>query len=532
MRRIPSALFSLSMLVCSAHARAEDSWDRNGFDRDDLEALALRHPGARASLVAGEAHLRAGDVQAAADSFAKVAAEAPELALPHRRLCQALTELGKRGAALVECQTALEIKASAPGFRASVRALTSAPARPEELVLATQLATAAKRRMSDQPWSLAAIGDIAERTGDEQMLNATVVELERIAPGHYETLRARKALDGFRLPRWAWGAWLALGAAVVAALAHAARAALVSSGARRKAALLAPTALILLSVLLRATPSLAQEAPAAPPPGGLSKWPVNDSDPNRSLPTAEQRDKNPLEFGYHMMDLADKADIARRKGDFAAVGRYYEAMAVAVPDRAIGYRKACEGYEKAGNLEKAIAMCRGALGGDGLAVDDYQHFAKLVLAKPGELSAADIEDLSQIAVHLKAEQGAMAAGVNLQCELAQRLDDVQRLEDCVTVATRETPNDPRLLVFQWGLAMKKEDYRQAEALIAAARQKSLKPAGIEMMERATREQSAIGRRVTRTLQRNALPIAIGGGVLGALALGLAFRRRLKQPSLA
>lgn len=532
MRRAPGTLCLTALLACAVDARAEGAWDRNGFDRDDLQALDLRHPGARATFDAGETRLHAGDVRAAADAFEKVVTEAPELALPHRRLCQALTELGRRDRALAECQTALEIKASAPGFRASVRALTSAPARPEELVLATQLAAAAKRRMSDQPWSLAAMGDIAERTGDEQMLNTTVTELERIAPGHYETIRARRALDGFRLPRWAWGAWLAFGAAVLAALVHAAYAAIASASARRKAALVVPSALIALCMLLRATPSFAEETPAEPPLGGLSKWPVNDADPNKSLPTAEQRDRNPLEFGYHMMDLADKADVARRKGDFAAVGRYYEAMAIAVPDRAIGYRKSCEGYEKAGDLEKALKMCRGALGAEGLTVDDYQHFAKLVLAKPDPLSAADMDDLTQIATHLKAEQGAMAAGVNLQCELAQRLDDVKRLEECVTVATRETPNDPRLLVYQWGLAMKKEDYKQAEALIAAARQKALKPAGIEMMERATREQSAIGRRVTRVLQRNALPIAIGGAVLGALALGLAFRRRLKQPSLA
>lgn len=526
MRLVASALCAISVLVGAGRARAEDAWDRNGFDRDDLEALERRHPGLRAKLVAGEVQLHAGNVEAAAESFEQVVEEAPELALPHRRLCQAASELGKRDTALAQCQAALEIKATAPGFRASVRALTSAPARPEELVLATQLAAAAKRRMSDQPWSLAATADIAERIGDEKMLNETVTELERIAPGHYETRRARSALDGFRLPRWAWGAWLALGAAVLAALVHAARSAFVRSSAR-KAALTVPATLIALCLLLRADPSFAEEAPVEPPPGGLSKWPVNDSDPNKSLPTAEQRDRNPLEFGYHMMDLADKADIARRKGDFAAVGRYYEAMSVAVPDRAIGYRKACEGYEKAGNLEKAIQMCRGALGAEGLTVDDYQHFAKLLLAKPGALSATDIEDLTQIAVHLKAEQGAMAAGVDLQCELAQRLDDVKRLEDCVTVATRETPNDPRLLVYQWGLAMKKEDYRRAEALIAAARQKALKPAGIEMMERATREQNALGRRVARTLQRNALPIGLGAAIVGALALGLTLRRRMK-----
>ncbi|MEI9953433.1 MAG: hypothetical protein WDO74_31755 [Pseudomonadota bacterium] len=42
------------------------------------------------------------------------------------------------------------------------------------------------------------------------------------------------------------------------------------------------------------------EPEAIPELGGLCQWPVNDADPKKSLPTAEQRDRNPLEFGYHI----------------------------------------------------------------------------------------------------------------------------------------------------------------------------------------------------------------------------------------
>jgi len=532
---IGAVLASSLALLAPRPARAADDWQRNGFDTDDLAALDQNHPGLRGALLRGEAELHAGSLAAAASSFERVARAAPENALASRRYCQALTELGKRQAAVQACENSIQRKPTAAGFRALSAALLSAPPTPDELTLATKLAEASKRYLRDQPWSLAATSEIAERIGDEKMLGNAVTELERIAPEHYEARRARQALDSFELPRWAWGAWGALSAVVLGTLLHAARAMITGLRARSRSAAGVTASLFALGVLLNAGSALAADAPKATGPegsatpelGGLSEWPIDDADPKKSLPTPEQRDRNPLEFGYHMMDLADKADVAQRKGDFTAVGRYYEAMSVAVPDRAIGYRKSCEGYERAGDMDKALAMCRGALGADGLVFADYLHFEKLLLAKAGPLTPVDIEDLSQISVHLKAESGGMAAGLQVQCDLAERLDDAQKLHECADAMARETPNDPKLLVYQWGVAMKDEDYARAQALIDAARKKSLEPAGIEMMERAIHEQSSPQQRIARAFQRHPAPFGIAAGLLFVALLAFLLRRQLK-----
>ncbi len=522
----PLALTALLLLPRPALAVGE--WDRNGFDNDDIATMNARDSKLSELLLRGEAELAAGSFAAAAASFKQLTERAPESALAERRYCQALTELGQRDAALKACQASLAQKRSYVGFRALVGALASAPPKPEELDLAAQLANNARQHLDDQPWALAAQGDVAERTGDEKMLEKIVIELERIAPGHYETLRARRALSRFRLPGWAWGAWLVLGLAVLGSALHAAATAFAKARARRRLPQLAATTLLALAVVLSARDSLAADEPpsAQPPAGGLSKWPVDDANPTKSLPTTEQRDQNPMEFGYHMMDLADKADIAKSKGDFAAVARYYEAMSVAVPDRAIGFRRACEAYDKIGNAEKALQMCRGALGAEGLELDDYLHFAKLDMAKPGALAPTDIEDLTQIVAHLKGEPGTLAAGLQIQCDLAQRLDDVKRLEECAAAVAKETPNDPKLVIYQWGIAMKKEDYKQARALIDAARNSAIRPAGIEIMQRMTDEQSAIGHRLARTAARHATALTVGFALLLALGFGLWFRKRV------
>ena len=528
MRLREACAVSLLLLAMPQSSLAAGEWDRNGFDSDDLATLERRDPALAAALLRGEAELRAGALPAAARTFQQLATQAPQSALALRRLCQTLTELGDRKSALAAGEAAITQRQSAPAFRALVGALMSVPPSPEDLSFATHLANAAQRRQDDQPWGLAARAEIAERMGDEKMLETTVVELERIAPGHYETARARRALGGFLLPNWAWAGWVGLGAGLLGTLVHASLIPLGRRRARRRLLGVAASLVLVGATGLTARPALAAES-AAPAPtaddGSLSKWPVNDSDPKQSLPTPAQRDANPLEFGYHMMDLADRADRAKAKGDYGAVGKYYEAMSIAVPDRAIGYRKSCEGYEKAGNLEKALQMCRGALGAQGLEIKDYLHFAQLLLAKSEPLTPADVEDLSAIGEHLKAEAGGMAAALQVQCNLAQRLDDVQRLEECARSVAKETPNDPKLAVYQWGVAMKREDYGQARSILADARKSAIATPGIDVMDRMTQEQSALGRRAARFAVRYAVPLAVACAALLALGFGIWFRKR-------
>src|SRR5262245_24065672 len=100
--------------------------------------------------------------------------------------------------------------------------------------------------------------------------------------------------------------------------------------------------LLIASVVWWPSKAGAQEAPAvpdalAPLPWQLSKaFPIDADNPEARIPTAKQRDRNPLEYGYFLQDLIEGAEQARRAGDHAAVVGYYRAVVKAVPDRAKG----------------------------------------------------------------------------------------------------------------------------------------------------------------------------------------------------
>jgi len=73
----------------------------------------------------------------------------------------------------------------------------------------------------------------------------------------------------------------------------------------------------------------------------------------------------------------------------------------------------------------------------------------------------------------------MAAGCN--CNVSwQTARHVKRLEDCPKQWPRNT-NDPKLVIYQWGIAMKKETTSARRT--ARERAQALRPAGIDMMER-------------------------------------------------
>src|SRR5262249_27086776 len=140
---------------------------------------------------------------------------------------------------------------------------------------------------------------------------------------------------------------------------------------RRKGIMAVGATLVAAGLLAFPGRALASEATAAPPehamrPGSMSEWPVDDKDPLKTVPTPAQRDSEPLQFGYHLMDLADKAQDATKRGDHEAAAKFYEAMAKAVPDVSIAFAKMCESYEAAGQREKAITACGIALNKQGV----------------------------------------------------------------------------------------------------------------------------------------------------------------------
>jgi tetratricopeptide (TPR) repeat protein len=525
-----SGAASMLILTAPAPARAAPPPDdplmlRHGADVDELRALELAKPEALSRLQQGEQAMAAGRLEDAVKLFRQGTELAPKSELIGRRLCQTLTELGRAGDAIMACSDAMVERRTPMTFRAMVAALMLDTPHADALAFALVYAEEAGRRMPDQPWGPAAECDIARRVGDRTMLDACLRKLDDIAPSHYETRRAH-ALDAGAgtPPPWVVPGWLLLALSFAGTLLHA-----VWRAGRRslRGAAAVAIALATASVQEARAEGAGGNQPAVA--GGFSKWPVSDVDPVNSLPTAEQRDRDPLHFGYHLMDLADRAEAAVKKSDFAKAAGYYAAMAKAVPDAAIGFRRACEYYEKAGDRDKALEYCREALGVEGVIADDHARFARLLLARSAPLSAQDREDVTAIVQHLRMqEQHALAAHV--QCELAARLEDDKQLAECSTALGKLAPDDPKTITYQWLYAIHRRDFAEADRLVARAARTDMQSEGARRMAEVTRRE----RSPLRWFQLHLRWILAGAGALALLvALVLAVqlvRRRRAAPT--
>jgi tetratricopeptide (TPR) repeat protein len=268
-----------------------------------------------------------------------------------------------------------------------------------------------------------------------------------------------------------------------------------------------------------AAPPTPKAAASAPEPGAdhwqLSRWHINYDDPESSVPTAAQRDKNPLEFGYHLQDLLAEGQKAEEKHDDKTALKFWRAVAKGVPESNVGFFKACRTYERLGSREKAIEFCaKGLTLPPEYSPLEVTHYASLVLAKDTALDQREILDLDEVSNHLRDSKKPLATfyAEQIQCDLAVRLGDEPRWVKCTTALGKLAPKDPRTITYQWSLAMKRTDFKAAAGFIAQAKQSAMKPESLAELERA------LG--AARSEQRNRW-IQIGLGSL-ALALALAF----------
>jgi tetratricopeptide (TPR) repeat protein len=272
----------------------------------------------------------------------------------------------------------------------------------------------------------------------------------------------------------------------------------------------------LMALALALVPARARaEAPAPPEPG--SRFPLDPSNPEASVPSAAQRDSNPVEFAYFLTDLVGRAEEATKRGWKKDAVAYYRALAKALPDRALPMARLCRAYQQLGDRDKALASCRAALGLLGTTVEDHVRLADLVLAGPSPLPERDLADLRASIAHLRTESSTHVTGDQLDCRLALRLGDTAGLERCTGELAVRAPNDAATISFIWALAIRKGNTAEAESLVARARAAGIKPEGLETMESATRWRW-VGLRA---------PWALG---IAALALGtavglLVFRRK-------
>lgn len=496
-------------------------------DRADVDIMRVNQPKAFELFTRGEAALASGQTRAAADLFAQAQALWPSGAVTARRRCQVLTELGQRDTAIEECQRSITNGGSFLDHRALVAALVTGdrPLTTEELATASHSAQSAKEHVPSLPWGYAADCDIARRLGDEGMLRACTQQLSTLAPGHYETQRALAELGAASSLRGQVAFWVAFILGGIATLLHA-----VCGASRRR---LLPAALCLLacSITLRAS---AQDVPPAASgmggpgvPGvtkGFSKWSINAADPSSSIPTKAQRDGNPLEYGYFLMDLTEGGDRAMKAKDYDAAVRYYVALATAVPDASRGFAKACEAYEALGNRQKGLEYCALAISLRGSRLADYGRFARLVLAKPGRLTDVETNDLSRINGHLQSIEGGPDLAQGIECELGVRNEDLKRLEQCTQALANKEPKGARTITYQFAYALARKDERGAAELIQAAKGAALPAAAIQKMESSLTLARPAWRRFLGSWQ---FVLALATFIAAMGAVVLATRRRLR-----
>jgi tetratricopeptide (TPR) repeat protein len=255
--------------------------------------------------------------------------------------------------------------------------------------------------------------------------------------------------------------------------------------------------------------------------GHLNKWDIRDEDPLASLPSEEQLGKDPLQLGYLLMDLGDRADKALQRDDHAAAIKFWQAIAKLTPDHSHAFAKMCVSYEALGALEKAIYSCGAALERTGATLKDHMRYVGLVLSKPGSLGYDDVQAVDRVVAHLSTDAAGKGIVEELACRIGVRLWDARRLEPCTAALVAARPNHPDTVYFQWALAATRDQVEEAQRLIERARAVSVKPEDILVMEQKTGDLA--------TRWRSQLGIALGLVAILASGAGLFYSNRRRPP---
>lgn len=432
---------------------------------------------------------------------------------------------GRPGASRLPCRNAFVQGDTSRDMRNEVQSMlaSGAPLSLDDLAMATLVADASVRVAPEQPWGYLARCDVARALGNADVLEACLRDLRSVAPN--DPLTARE----LAMPPEpvSWGVWLARGGLALLLLATLAHAVARSNAARRRSARRQRTiggpvrmaaAVALVASLVTVTPLHAQQSsddmslPLEPsgrpdPRANLSKIRIDDADPESSVPTVEQRNKGPLQFGYFLQDLVERAERVSKKGDHAAAARYYRALTKASPDVAVGPRLLCVELELAKDIPNAIIACRTALTRGGTRVSDYTRFVQLALEKPGRLSDLEGKELYVVLDHMAKEADLGSVVPTLRCDVALRVEDAATLATCTRQLEKMAPNDPKTVSFAWALALHERDRGEAERLIGRAREIGMSADGVAKMEAAT---SAMARRKLGRFVLAGLVVVVAG----------------------
>lgn len=203
--------------------------------------------------------------------------------------------------------------------------------------------------------------------------------------------------------------------------------------------------------------TVAPAAAAEPRPGDLaSKWPVDDENPIAHVPTVEERNGDPLEFGYFLQDLMARAQVSLGAENWPDVVKYGEALAVALPDMARPFSMLCVAYAKIGKIEVAQAYCARATNLPGARVLDHLRFLDVTLRKE-KLTQEDLDAAEASLNHLRGHAAqypqslpdAATAAASLQVpetgdDLMKKLAQQRREKRAASAAASGAPPVPEL----------------------------------------------------------------------------------------
>jgi predicted Zn-dependent protease len=272
-----------------------------------------------------------------------------------------------------------------------------------------------------------------------------------------------------------------------------------------------------------AAPAVPADPEGAPPLSGQlsTKFKIDPANPEASIPSPRDRDRSPLEFGYLLQDLLQRAEEARKAKDWSAVIRYYRAVSKAVPENAKGWSKLCEAYEMANDRERAIVACRYAIDRPAAELQDYARYVHMILLRPDPLSPEARQELAKVLGHLDTQPEVKVAASHLRCEVAVRLADAAQLQTCTQSLATLAPDDPKTVVFQWTLATMKGEKQRAEDLVVRARAVGVAQEGVARMEAVTLGDAGMS-------MRSKAMIGATAAALLAAGLAVAFTRRRRR----
>lgn len=282
-----------------------------------------------------------------------------------------------------------------------------------------------------------------------------------------------------------------------------------------------------LGLILLASPAQAKEEPEFGPDDGRSPWVIDPNDPVKSLPASEEANKNPLGYGYMLMELADHAEVAEKAQDWAKARPFYEAIIKGAPNRAVGYQKVCEMDRKLEDYPAALESCFAVLSREGVEVRDFIFYVKVVTMAPTNLGSKYRDKALNAMDHFEKKHPVEA--MMGRCMLGVGFADQAMLELCVPSLLESEEKSGRstfdTATFAWSLDMMKKNWSEAQTWLDRAAELSNSPkekAQLASMQQLLSEQVDSASDDRWKLMRR--------GLLGLAVLGLVLYWRRRRSS--